>query len=91
MNTEYCYFCQYIYFKKIAEGSKTSIWECKNNKSSAVLGRVKWYGPWRQYCFFPEPFADLVFNKGCLEDICRFIKEMTDLKNDKDKANKKFV
>ena len=31
------------------------------------LGTIRWYGPWRQYCFFPEP--DTVWSAGCLADV----------------------
>lgn len=55
---------------------KTSVWECRNNRSDDALGRVQWYGPWRQYCFFPEPIDGLVFNDGCLKDICHFMGQL---------------
>lgn len=53
---------------------KTAIYECRNNRSGDVLGWVKWYGPWRQYCFFTR--NGMVFNTGCLEDIQTFIKSL---------------
>ncbi len=37
------------------------------------LGEVKWYGSWRQYCFFPE--SDTVWNATCLKDIQAFLDE----------------
>ncbi len=71
MKTKY----KYIHFGKIdLPGKKTSIWECFNNKSDYHLGTVKWYGSWRQYCFFPS--SNTVFNKGCMEDINDFITQL---------------
>ena len=64
--TEY----KYIYFKqKLANTIKTSVWGCYN--SHIHLGDVRWYGSWRQYCFYPE--ANTVFNVGCMKDINDFI------------------
>ena len=64
-------YYKYIYFKEVKTERKTGTWMCKNNRSDDDLGIVKWYGPWRQYCFFPNEFT--IFNKGCLDDIQDFI------------------
>ena len=73
-DSEICY--KYIHFVEVEKKPKTSVWECRNNRSEDTLGRVKWYGPWRQYCFFPEPFAELVLNDGCMRDICHFMGQL---------------
>lgn len=70
MKTEY----QYIRFVKIGDGKST--WECRNKKSGDTLGRILFYYPWHQHCFFPEPFNKLVFNVGCMQDICHFIGQL---------------
>ena len=71
MKTKY----KYIHFKQIPDQKKkTSIWRCLNNKSLVHLGIIKWYAPWRQYCF--TPYQNTVFNKGCLEDINDFITQL---------------
>lgn len=67
MRTEY----KYIHFIKLADKPKTSVWSCRNNKGDFELGRIEWYGAWRQYCF--SPAAETVFNVGCLGDINHFI------------------
>jgi len=70
---------EYIHFVKVAEKPKTSVWECRNNNSNDALGRVQWFGRWRQYCFHPAPthsFVELVFNVGCLDDIAAFIRSL---------------
>ena len=36
-----------------------------------MLGFIKWYGSFRQYCFYPE--NDTMFSKGCLELINCFL------------------
>jgi len=71
---------KYIYFIEVETKGKTSRWECLSKSSQDVLGEVKWYGPWRQYCFFPK---NAIFNKGCLEDINDFITQLMDLRKNK--------
>lgn len=70
MKTHY----EYIHFEKIAEKPKTSIWLCLRNRNNEELGKVKWYGSWRQYCYFSKGMA--VYNKGCLSDIIDFIQQL---------------
>jgi len=67
MTTEY----KYIHFQFIEKNPKTEVWYCRNKKSDALLGVVRWYGSWRQYCFFPV--SGTVYSSGCLEDIADFI------------------
>ncbi len=62
-----------IEFFEIGNPGKTKIWDILSKRSGYILGKIKWYGPWRQYCFFPA--AETVFNKTCMEDIIKFIKE----------------
>lgn len=62
---------KYLEFHKSGWTGKTDIYEILSKKSGDILGRIKWYGPWRQYCFFPT--AQTVFNNGCMKDIIDFI------------------
>jgi len=71
MKTEY----KYIYFIKVEDKPKTSVWHCRNQKSHGLLGIVQWFGPWRQYCCFPEP--ETVFSVGCNRDINHFIDQLS--------------
>ena len=66
---------EFIEFKLIEEKPKTSVYSILNKKSMMTLGYIKWYGPWRQYCFFPERI-DLVLNMDCMQYIIDFIKEL---------------
>ncbi len=50
---------------------KTKRFTVCNKKSLFPIGTVKWYGPWRQYCFFPN--ANTVYEQQCLLDITKFI------------------
>ncbi len=46
-----------------------------NNKSNELLGNVRWYVPWRQYCFFVADGA-VILNHTCLADILDFINKV---------------
>lgn len=50
---------------------KTMVWDVTNKKSGELLGRIKYYANWRQYCFFPATCT--VFSAGCLAEITGFI------------------
>lgn len=64
----------YISFIKTADKPKTSVWKCVNgDREDEVLGLVKWYSRWRQYCFFPT--TSTVFNSGCMADVIDFIQK----------------
>ena len=72
MKTEY----EYIEFSPLVATGKTSKWLCRNRNDgdSGALGEVKWYGAWRQYCYFPTVQA--VYSSGCLNDIMDFLKQL---------------
>ena len=76
---------EHIHFVKIADKPKTSVWSCRNNRSGIVIGTrqtgatelgiVRWYGPWRQYCYFATNGL-AVYSESCLKDICSFLAEL---------------
>jgi len=74
MNIRY----EYFHFLKTKDKAKTSVWECRNNRSGKIIGLVQWYGPWRQYCYFS--FIHGVYSSGCLSDIRNFIKAAEELR-----------
>lgn len=58
--------------------AKTRYWfvDAKADKDPPeCLGCVKWFGRWRTYAFFPEPFT--VFEKVCLLEIAEFCEART--------------
>lgn len=57
-----------------SESGKTKQYICRNKKSGADLGLIKWYGPWRQYCFYSD--VSIVFSSGCMEDIQGFMEDI---------------
>lgn len=76
---------KYITFSVI-EGAptgnkKTASFFCRNNKSGANLGVIRWYGAWRQYCYFPA--VEGIYSAGCLDDISEFIQDLMVERKDK--------
>lgn len=65
---------KYMEFDKVGDTGKTEIWNILSKSSGFILGQIKWYGPWRQYCFYPSPYC--VFNNTCMSDVQKFIKNL---------------
>ena len=65
---------KYMEFTKIGDTGKTEIWNIISKSSGFILGQIKWYGQWRQYCFWPTPHC--VFNNTCMSDVQLMIKEL---------------
>ncbi|MFA5151484.1 MAG: hypothetical protein WC554_02875 [Clostridia bacterium] len=65
---------KYLDFVEINTYRKTKTFEVKSKSSRYILAVIRWYAPWRQYCFFP--MFDTVFNNTCLLDIIEFIKNL---------------
>lgn len=64
---------KWIFFGKLPRKPKmkTDVYTVHNKESGVQVGVVKWYGPFRQYSFFPD--ANMVFERQCLLDITKFI------------------
>lgn len=65
---------KYINFVKIEDKPKTAVYSCRNLRAGNELGQVRWYPPWRQYCYFPT--CPAVYSVGCMEDINNFIGQL---------------
>lgn len=65
---------KYMEFDKIGSTGKTDIYNVLSKSSGFILGQIKWYGAWRQYCFWPSPNS--IFNIGCMDDIQTIINEL---------------
>ena len=53
-------------------GRKTGTWHVLAKQNGAQLGEIRWYGPWRQYAFFPQ--AETVLAGSCFTDLAVFIR-----------------
>lgn len=54
---------------------KTRIWEVWTIAEDVQLGEVRWYSPWRKYCFFP--YGGTVWEQDCLRVLAEFIETQT--------------
>jgi len=61
--------------------SKTDVYNVLNKKTGYPLGMIRWYGSWRQYCFYP--YGETIFNDSRLEDIQKAIRELMDDRKNK--------
>lgn len=64
----------------LVPGRKTKQWSVLTNRGDE-LGRVQWYGPWRQFTFDPRPSSTL--NRDCLLDLARFLERVNKEQRDK--------
>lgn len=62
---------EYLEFELQEETGKTKVWWVFSKRQGTRLGTIKWYGPWRQYVFYPA--TQTLFNRGCLVDIVFFV------------------
>jgi hypothetical protein len=74
---------EWIEFQEQAVKAKTRFWNVTPTDAPwDVLGRIKWYSPWRKYCFFPSNGAITtytVFEWKCLRAIAQFCEDQTKL------------
>jgi hypothetical protein len=80
---------KYLCFEELEAKPKTKQFAVKNKTSDFILGYVKWHGPWRRYCFFIDR-PDLVFDAGCLAEICDFINKLM-LERKTEKSNNQMA
>jgi len=73
---------KYIKIEEQESLFKTKVFRVININADLAIADIKWYSPWRQYCFFP--YYNSVYSKGCLEDINNFIQQLMN-KRRKDK------
>ena len=57
-----------------SDSKKTKVYAVNSKSGKDWLGVIKWYAPWRQYCFLPDPGC--VFSRGCLKDVEDFIEKL---------------
>ena len=74
---------KYLKFIEAALKPKTKVFEVRSKVSGELLGYVKWYAPWRRYCFIVD-LPNTLFDASCLADIQDFINTlMTERRGEK--------
>ena len=68
----------------INKGAKTRVYSVFSRFNNSLLGYVKWFPNWRQYCFFP---LNSLFDKECLRQVAQFCDESTQVQKDRSKGS----
>jgi hypothetical protein len=66
-----------------SKSGKTKVWNVDTTGEkdggpvwiAHTIGTIKWFAPWRKYCFFPE--GATTFEWTCLRDIADFCQKRT--------------
>jgi hypothetical protein len=64
---------EYLEFTLEEKLKKTEVY-LVSSKSGERLGFIRWFSPWRQYCYFP--IEGTLYSKGCMNDISTFINNL---------------
>lgn len=71
----------YVDFELVERKPKTNVYNVFSKNHGDLLGRIFWYGPWRQYVF--EPLDGTLWSRGCLGEIKQFLTELMEERNAK--------
>ena len=65
-NTDYAgkYF---FVMKETVTNRKTPIYTIFEYSRSNILGEIRWYAPWRKFCFYPD--KETIWDTNCLDEI----------------------
>ena len=72
MKTKYKWL-EFVEYPEL-KNKKTKVYAVIHKDSGDDLGEIKWFGRWRQYCFFPDWVV--LFSRSCLRDIADFIDQL---------------
>ena len=53
---------------------KTEVFAVMTKDQEVTLGVIKWYAPWRQYCYIPDD--NTIYSRGCMADINDFVEKL---------------
>lgn len=67
----------HFYMKRMPrkKGRKTHKYDVINNNRDDLLGVIKWYSNWRQFCLFTHG-GDIIWSEGCLADVQEFLNDL---------------
>ena len=64
---------EWLSFELSERKPKTNVYDIISKHSGCILGEVKWYPSWRNYCFFANTLIETVHSDRCLLSIGEFI------------------
>ena len=65
---------KYLEFSESDSKPRTKVWDVWT-RSGDHFGEIKYYAPWRQYCYHVD---GLVFSRKCLSDLFDFLEAHKD-------------
>jgi len=76
---------KYLRFIKLERppSKKTDIILIDSVSGNYTLGRIEWFGRWRQYCFFP--YEETVWNIGCMKEVYEVLEDLKNKRNRNEK------
>jgi len=78
---------KYLSAKVVKVLPKTVVMDISNKHHGDVLGQVRWFPNWRQYCY---KIGDVWYSASCLRDLAGFLERSTYMqKNYKKKGDSK--
>jgi hypothetical protein len=69
---------KYMIARLLETKPKTAVYGIFSKHHGDRLGTVKWFGPWRQYCFFCTDVS--VFSSTCFQALQKFIDGLNTVK-----------
>ena len=70
---------KYLAFVVVPSKGKTKIITIINRHHEEVIGEIRWFSRWRQYCFFP--YDGTIWNTTCMEDVQNVINGLKEERN----------
>jgi len=67
---------KWLEFREEESKPKTKVFSVWSKCSDCELGKIKWHGAWRHYCFFPTTEFETMHSDRCLLEISQFITEL---------------
>lgn len=67
---------KHLIFEILEEKPKTKIFSVSSAYDKTVLGKVLWWGHWRQYVFSPVVSTETIWSDDCLLELQRFLTKL---------------
>lgn len=75
---------EWLEFIEITNKGKTKVFLVKNKETKEMLGEIKWFVPFREYCYrFFSPNKEIVLAPSCMEQMAKFCRELMTKRKEK--------
>jgi hypothetical protein len=63
----------HLKIEMIEQKPKTQVYRVISSYDESELGKISWYGPWRQYVFSPNMNFETVWSEDCVLELHKFL------------------